>query len=98
MNAVWPRFLRAAYRKEPISSFIVTVGAVDVAIGGLDSRWSLFSFGLGTVGLAIALRWWLMHRQQEEQPEQVPQYYLPPRSSRQQLPILSVPKKNPPSH
>lgn len=97
MNVLWPRLLRTAYRKEPISSFIVAVGMVDTAIGGLNDRWSLFSFGIATVGIAIALRWWLTQRSQVEQPEEIPQYYLPSRSSRPQLPILSVSKKRPPS-
>lgn len=97
MNAAWPRFLKSAYRREPISSFVITVGVVDAAIGGLDERWSLFTFGLGTVGVAIALRWWLTQRNQAELPERVPQHYLPPSSSRPPLPTLSNSKKNPPT-
>lgn len=96
MNAQWSRMLKAAYRKEPISSFLLTVGAVDAVIGGFDDRWSLFSVGLGTVGLALALRWWLMQRHRVELPEPPPQRYLPDRASRPSLPMLTVSKKNPP--
>ncbi|MBD2179687.1 hypothetical protein [Aerosakkonema funiforme] len=97
MNAAWVRFVKSAYRKEPISSFILIVGAVDAALGGLDNRWSLFSLGIGTVGLAIALRWWLIQRSTAEVPSEVPQYYLPPTPSRPQLPNLNVSnKKHPP--
>lgn len=44
------------YRREPISSFLLTIGAVDIVLGGLDNRWVLFSLGLSTVGGAVALR------------------------------------------
>jgi hypothetical protein len=44
------------YRREPISSFLLTLGAVDMVLGGLDDRWVLFSLGLSTVGVAIAVR------------------------------------------
>jgi hypothetical protein len=50
MNALLPRILKAAYRKEPISSFIVIVGAVDAVIGGVGERWSLLSFGIDDDG------------------------------------------------
>jgi hypothetical protein len=44
------------YRREPISSFLLTLGAVDMVLGGLDDRWVLFSLGLSTVGVAIGVR------------------------------------------
>jgi hypothetical protein len=44
------------YRREPISSFLLTLGAVDMVLGGLDDRWVLFSLGLSTVGVAIGIR------------------------------------------
>lgn len=96
MNALWTRLLKSAYRQEPITSFVVTVGVVDTAIGGLGASGSLFSFGLGTVGVAIALRWWLVQRSWQEKPAPVPELYLPPSSSRPPLPMLSKSKKNPP--
>ena len=73
---------------------MITIGVVDAVIGGLDDRWPLFTFGLGTVGVAIALRWWLQ-KQRRPEPSQSPQYYLPSRSSRPTLPLLTS-KKNPP--
>lgn len=98
MNFEWSRFLRSIYRKEPIASFIITVGVVDIAIGGIDESWSLMTLGLGTVGVAIAFRWWQMQQRIPlESTDRVPTHYLPPRSSRPQLPMLSVSKKNPPN-
>lgn len=96
MNALLPRILKAAYRKEPISSFIVIVGSVDAVIGGVGERWSLLSFGLMMVVLAVALRWWQSQRRETELAEQPVTHYLPPSSSRPALPILSAAKRQPP--
>ncbi len=96
MNVAWPRILKSVYRREPISSFIITVGAVDAAIGGMGGRGSLLAFGLMVASAAIALRWWQIQRSRVEQPERVAQHYLPPSSSRPQLPVLMASKKHPP--
>jgi hypothetical protein len=53
MSPLLPRFVKVAYRKEPISSFILIVGAVDVVIGGMGEKWSLLSIGLATAGSAV---------------------------------------------
>src|ERR687886_91783 len=96
MNALLPRILKAAYRKEPISSFIVIVGAVDAVLGGVGERWSLLSFGLMMVVLAVALRWWQTQRRETELADQPVTHYLPPTSSRPALPMLSPAKRQPP--
>ena len=96
MNAALPRFLKSAYRREPLPSFLVTAGVVDAVIGGLDDRWTLFTFGLGTVGLTVALRWWLMRQRRSYYAPPVTQHYLPPQPSRPVLPILKASKQNPP--
>ncbi len=98
MNIALSRMFNKIYRKEPITSFAVTIGAVDATIGGLGDRWDLFAFGLSTVGVAIALRWWQLQRPQPEPPQQAPEYYLPPSSSRPQLPLLTPTKKHPPHY
>lgn len=95
MNVILPRFLKSAYRREPITGFILLVGTVDTTIGGLGQYGSLVFLGLATVGTAIALRWWQIQRTKELQPERVAQYSLPPRSSSSQLPTLSMSKKRP---
>ncbi|WP_375340335.1 hypothetical protein [Okeania sp.] len=94
MNALLLRIMKTAYRKEPVVSFIVTVGAVDAVIGGVGGSWSLFSLGMGTVGMAIVFRFWLLKGSNFEQTNSVPEYYLPPNSSRPQLPILNRNKKH----
>ncbi|MBO9999691.1 MAG: hypothetical protein J7641_11930 [Cyanobacteria bacterium SID2] len=97
MNAAWHRIFRAIYRKEPISSFVLTVGAVDAALGGLGGSGSLLVFGLGTVGAAMALRWWQIQRHENRQPETAaPEYALPPSRASQPLPRLHPSSRNRP--
>lgn len=88
MNVLLPRFLKVAYRKEPISSFILLLGVVDAVIGGVGERWTLLSFGLVVVFLAAILRWWKTQQAQALVSEQTPRYILPPSSSRTPLPML----------
>ena len=95
MNAVLPRFLKSAYRKEPIISTLVTIGVVDAIIGGFDDSWSLFVFGLGTAGFALIFKLWRMQENDSFPEEQVVQRYLPPQSSNSALPIITVAKKKP---
>ncbi|WP_016952123.1 hypothetical protein [Anabaena sp. PCC 7108] len=96
MNAVLPRFLKSAYRKEPIISALTTMGVVDALIGGLDDSWSLFAFGLGTAGIALALKVWVRQQRPPLPEEPVVQHYLPSQSSSPPLPVLTVAKKKPP--
>jgi hypothetical protein len=96
MNALWRQMFKSAYRREPIVSFIITVGVVDAMIGGIGASWSLLSFGLGTVGVAVAVRWWQSPGSKVESPEAAPEYYLPSSSSRPPLPMLNPKHKRPP--
>ncbi|ABA19800.1 hypothetical protein ACN23B_11820 [Anabaena sp. FACHB-709] len=97
MNVVLPRFLKSAYRKEPVISVLITMGVVDALIGGLDDSWSLFAVGLGTAGVSLAFKLWRSSQQRSPVIEEpVVQHYLPPRSSSPTLPMLSVQKKKPP--
>lgn len=96
MNAVLPRFLKSAYRKEPIPSFLITIGAVDAVIGGFGDRWVLFGFGISTIAVAIALRWLLLQQNRIEPSKPVAQLYLPPHSSNIVVPPLTANKKNSP--
>jgi hypothetical protein len=89
--------LKSIYRREPIVSFAITIGAVDAALGGLSEHWSLLWFGLGLAGTGIALRWWQAQRHHSiAEDSRPPAYILPPHSSRPSLPMLSMSKKTPP--
>lgn len=93
MNLVWTRFLRSAYRKEPISSFVFTIGTVNAVIGGVDSEWTLMALGVSTIAAAIILRWWINLRRPPQFIQDSPIRYLPSRSSHQALPLLTSSKK-----
>lgn len=96
MNASWPRFLKSLYRREPLPSVVITMGAVDAVIGGLNGRPSLLGFGLSIAGLALAGYWWSRHRQAESTYPRAPVYILPDRASRPPLPMLNISRRNPP--
>ncbi len=96
MSFSWSRILKSVYRKHPVVSVMVTAGAMDAIMGGFGDRPSLLAFGLGTVGVAFALRWWQSQQVPPPPTDVVPQYYLPSGSSRPQLPMLTVTKKRPP--
>ena len=51
------KFFKRIYRKEPISSFLIVMGLIQLVIGGVDSQWSLFSLGFGVVIGAFVVRW-----------------------------------------
>lgn len=91
---IWPRFLRTAYRKEPISAFLLIVGSVDAAIGGLGGYGGLVFLGLLAVSSALAWRWLIWQRwQRQPSSAKVAQYALPPQSERA-LPMLSMSKNH----
>ncbi|WP_414544979.1 hypothetical protein [Nostoc sp. CCY0012] len=96
MNAVLPRFLKSAYRKDPIISVLMTMGVVDALIGGLDDSWTLFAFGLGIAGISLGFKLWRIQQRQPLPDEPVVQHYLPSQSSSPTLPMLSISKKKPP--
>jgi hypothetical protein len=88
MNAIVPTVLKRLYRKEPISSFILIVGAVDAVIGGMNEISTLMIIGLLTSGVAIGYRWWCIQQAESESDRQVKQLYLPSQSDRSPLPNL----------
>jgi len=81
MSQILSQMFKLAYRKEPISNFVLIVGAVDAVMGGVGSHGTLLLLGLGLVSMAIALRWQSIQRRQAfislEEPEP-PLRYLPP--------------------
>lgn len=88
IKAILPRFLKAAYRREPLFSFVLIVGAVDAVIGGVGERWTLLSFGVVMVLIAFWLRWW-QQQTQINNSSKVARQMLPPSSSTAPLPMLS---------
>lgn len=89
----WTRQLRSAYRQEPISSFILTMGSVHAVLGGMGDRTGLLLLGLGGIGLALVLRWWLLRPRRWTEPA-APVRYLPPAPP--SLPPLSVSQRQMP--
>ncbi len=95
LKIIWPRFLKNAYRKEPVTGFILAVGAVDTAIGGIGQRWTLLSFGVMVVTIAALARWLQIQKGRPLPREPKARYYLPDRSSGIPLPVLSEEKNRP---
>lgn len=89
MNPLFARFLRAVYRKEPVSGFILILGATDVLMGGLEGRVSLLSVGLFIALLGAMMRWRQAEKKSEAIATETVRYYLPPGSTRQPLPLLT---------
>ena len=88
MNALLPRFLKSVYRKEPISTFIFIIGAVDALLGGFSERWTLLSLGILLVASSAAVRWLQLQKAQNFISQQAPRRYLPSSSSQTPLPTL----------
>ncbi len=93
MNIVLPRFLKTAYRKEPISAFILVVGVVDALIGGFNERWTLLSFGLILLVISGTVRWLQTQKVNQPLPQKPPRRYLPPSREEQPLPVLKSKKQ-----
>ncbi|WP_310488111.1 hypothetical protein [Chamaesiphon sp. VAR_69_metabat_338] len=96
MNAIFPTFLKRLYRKEPISSFIIIVGAVDAVLGGVNEVGTLMILGLLTSGVAIGYRWWCIQQSETESGRKSKQLYLPSAdANRSPLPDLDR-RRHPP--
>jgi hypothetical protein len=94
MNVIFPTGLKRLYRKEPISSFIIVVGAVDAVLGGVNEIGTLMMLGLLTSGLAIGYRWWCIQQAETRLDRKSRQLYLPPSDNRTPLPNLD--RRRPP--
>jgi hypothetical protein len=95
MNAIFPTFLKRLYRKEPISSFIIIVGAVDAVLGGVNETGTLLILGLLTSGLALGYRWWCIQQAETDSERRSKQLYLPASPNRSALPDLDT-RRHPP--
>jgi hypothetical protein len=88
MNAILPPVLKRLYRKEPISSFLIVVGAVDTVLGGVNEIGTLMILGLLTSGISLGYRWWCIQQAENKLDFKSKQLYLPPSSNRNPLPNL----------
>jgi hypothetical protein len=95
MNAIFPTVLKRLYRKEPISSFIIIVGAVDAVLGGVNELGTLMILGLLTSGVAIGYRWWCIQQAETASERKSKQLYLPSSSNRSALPNLDSRRRPP---
>lgn len=95
MNPLFARFFRSVYHREPVSGFILILGATDALIGGLGGRGSLLSIGLLIALLGIIMRWRQGEKKTKAIASEPVRYYLPAGSTRQPLPLLgsSKPRK-----
>ncbi len=73
------RFFKSGHRKEPISTFVLTVGTVNIVIGSVDEHWALALIGGTLVGVAIALRFLQSSRRPVRLTNSSPVLYLPER-------------------
>ncbi|MGB5631968.1 MAG: hypothetical protein WBM44_26250 [Waterburya sp.] len=89
MNPLFARFLRTVYRKEPVSGFILILGATNALIGGFSGHGSLLSIGLFIALLSIVMRWRQGTKKSKAIATESVKYYLPPGTTRQPLPLLS---------
>jgi hypothetical protein len=95
MNAIFPTVLKRLYRKEPISSFLIIVGAVDAVLGGVNEVGTLMILGLLTSGLAIGYRWWCIQQAEDSKDLKSKQLYLPESPVRSPLPNLDGRRRPP---
>lgn len=54
----WQVGWRSLRRHDSVSSFVLTIGLVDLALGTVNQRAPLMGAGLAIVGIAIVLRVW----------------------------------------
>ena len=80
------KFFRRIYRKEPISSFLIVMGLIQLVIGGVDSQWSLFSLGFGVVIGAFVVQWSQGRKYRLERERILPRRYLAPSEASRPLP------------
>jgi hypothetical protein len=80
-------------------SFIITIGAVDAAIGGLSEHWSLMTVGVGMIGMAVGMRLWSWQHPRPQPIREINRkavHALPPSPTSSNLPPLSLAQKRPP--
>ena len=83
------KFLKSIYRREPITSFIMTMALVELVIGSFEQEWLLLGLS-GTMALgSLILRYRQGRRSISPEFPPHPEYYLPPAAPRPVLPRLT---------
>lgn len=82
MNPLFARFFHSVYRREPVSGFILILGATDALVGGLGGRESLMSLGLLIALLGLIMRWRHGERKDRAIANEPARFLLPPGTSR----------------
>jgi len=54
---MWQKFLKSTHRREPITSFFLTMALVELVIGGLEQELPLLGLAVVMAGGSIALRY-----------------------------------------
>lgn len=75
----------------------MTMGAADVALGGVSSHGGLLLLGLVMFGGALGLKWIQSQRRTAVISDPVVEHYLPAQTAQTELPMLSITKKRPPN-
>lgn len=89
MNVTLARKFKSIYRKEKISAFIFTFGAMDAILGGFSERWTLLSLGVLLVIIGGWMRWLQIQKTKKAVTFNSPRRYLnPSRSDLTPLPPL----------
>ncbi|ERN42534.1 hypothetical protein KR51_00008540 [Rubidibacter lacunae KORDI 51-2] len=88
MDRLASRLWRLAYRKDPLTGFILIVGAVDAVIGGVGERWGLFALGAMLAFGALGIRWMQLQRTRQIADLPLPRRFLPAARSPHPLPTL----------
>jgi hypothetical protein len=97
MNLALARWVKLAYRRKPVTSFIFTFSAMNAVIGSVENQVPLMFLGLGGITLAVIWHGW-HHQPPHPQPEQRrwrSPHLLPASTSHAQLPMLMIPRKRP---
>jgi hypothetical protein len=82
VNPLFARFINSVYRREPVSGFILILGATDALVGGLGGRESLLSIGLLIALLGLIMRWRQGEKKDRAIANEPARYLLPPGRSR----------------
>lgn len=52
--------VKSFYDREPITRLIITAGAVNALLGGVNGSGTLFIMGMAAASGSIAYRWWMI--------------------------------------